>query len=111
MVGILQVQRNKGEITMKLYLVVIEDQKECYDEHTAQISDVAYKDLDKAKKAFYEAINEVENNADDWWVAEDWNNNTIVSVVKETLSDRMVEYYDKYGASKLYVYIHEVEVV
>lgn len=93
---------------MKLYLVVIEDQQDCYEEHTAQISDVAYKDLNEAMKAFQNAINDIEGNPDEWWVAREMDG---PGLVKEIHTDRMVEYYDRYGYDRLYVYIHEMELV
>ena len=95
----------------KVYAVVIEDQKERYEEATAQISEQAYTSLADAKQAFNKAIVKIENDDDCCWVAKNWHKDKKVTVVKKEVTERWIEYYDKYCGDKLYVRIHEMELV
>lgn len=91
------------------YIVVVEDQAECYDEHTASISEFAYDNLDDAKRELQERIQEIETDTEWSWVARALMD-TIVSVRKKTQSDRWVEYIDMYSGNRTYAYITEIKI-
>ena len=51
---------------MKLYLVVIEDQKESYEDATADVGERAYTNLADAKQEFNKRMLSIENDEDKW---------------------------------------------
>jgi hypothetical protein len=91
------------------YIVVVEDQAECYEEHTAQISEFAYDNLYQAKLELEKCINDIETDTEWSWVARSLME-TVVSVRKKTLSDRWIEYVDMYNSNRMYAYIQEIKV-
>lgn len=91
------------------YIVVVEDQAECYDECTASISEFAYDNLDDAKRELENRINDIETDTKWSWVARSLMD-TIVSVRKNTLSDMWVEYIDMYSSNRTYAYITEIKI-
>lgn len=91
------------------YIVVIEDQAECYSEHTASISEFAYDNLDDAKRELQERIQEIETDTEWSWVARALMD-TVVDVQKKTISDLWVEYIGMYSGSRTYVYITEIKI-
>ena len=92
------------------YIVVVEDQAEHYEEHTASIGELAYDNIDDAKRELQERIQEIETETEWSWVAKAFKD-TIVTVRKKTLSDRWVEYIDMYGSSRTYAYIQEIKIL
>lgn len=95
----------------KVYVVIVEDQKESYEEATANVGERAYTNLADAKQEYNKRMLSIENDEDNWWVAKNWHQDTIVSVVKKEHTERWTEYYDQYGADKLHLRIHEMELV
>lgn len=91
------------------YIVVVEDQAECYDECTASISEFAYDSLSDAKRELQERIKQIETETKWSWVARALMD-TIVSVRKKTLSDLWVEYIDMYSDNRTYAYITEIKI-
>jgi hypothetical protein len=91
------------------YIVVVEDQAEQYAEHTATIGEIAYDNLDDAKRELENCINDIETDTEWSWVASSLMD-TIVSVRKKTLSDRWVEYIDMYSDNRMYAYITEIKI-
>lgn len=92
------------------YIVVVEDQADCYDECTASISEFAYDSLSEAKRELQERIKQIETETKWSWVARAFKE-TVVTVRKKTLSDRWVEYIDMYSANRAYAYIQEIKIL
>lgn len=90
----------------KVYVVIVEDQKESYEDATADVGERAYTNLAEAKQEFNKRMLSIENDDDNWWVAQNRK-----SVVKKMRTDRWAEYYTQYGADKLHLRIHEMELV
>ncbi|MBE6319656.1 MAG: hypothetical protein E7075_01695 [Bacteroidales bacterium] len=90
----------------KVYVVIVEDQKESYEDATADVGERAYTNLADAKQEFNKRMLSIENDEDKWWVAQNRK-----SVVKKMRTDRWAEYYTRYGADKLHLIIHEMELV
>lgn len=91
------------------YIVVVEDQAEQYAEHTASIGEIAYDNLDDAKRELENRINDIETDTEWSWVARALTH-TIVSVRKKTFSDRWVEYIDVYSDNRMCAYITEIKI-
>ena len=91
------------------YIVVVEDQAEQYAEHTASIGEIAYDNIDDAKRELENCINDIETDTEWSWVARSLME-TVVSVRKKTLSDRWIEYVDMYNSNRMYAYIQEIKV-
>ena len=96
------------EHPLTYYIVVVEDQAECYEEHTAQISEIAYDNLDDAKRELQNCINDIETNTEWSWVARSLTD-YVVSVRKKTISNRWTEYIDMYSSNRMYAYIQEIK--
>lgn len=93
------------------YIVVVEDQAEQYAEHTASIGEIAYDNLDDAKRELENCINDIETDTEWSWVARELaNTNADVHVRKRTLCDRWVEYIDMYSDNRMYAYITEIKI-
>lgn len=92
------------------YIVVVEDQAEQYAEHTATIGEIAYDNIDDAKRELENCINDIETDTEWSWVARALMN-TIVNVRKKTFSDRYVEYIDMYSDNRMYAYINEIKIL
>lgn len=88
------------------YIVVVEDQAEHYEEHTASIGEIAYDNLDDAKRELENFINDIETNTEWSWVA----TALMDTIRKKTLSDRWVEYIDMYSDNRMYAYITEIKI-
>ena len=91
------------------YIVVVEDQAEHYEEHTATISEFAYDNLDDAKRELENCVNDIETDTEWSWVARSLMD-TIVSVRKNVFSDRWVVYIDMYSGNRMYAYITEIKI-
>jgi hypothetical protein len=91
------------------YIVVVEDQAEHYEEHTASISEFAYDNLDDAKRELENCINDIETDTEWSWVARSLTD-TVVDVQKKALSDRWVEYIGMYSGNRTYAYITEIKI-
>lgn len=91
------------------YIVVVEDQAEHYEEHTASISEFAYDNLDDAKRELENCINDIETDTEWSWVARSLTD-TVVDVQKKALSDLWVEYIGMYSGNRTYAYITEIKI-
>jgi hypothetical protein len=91
------------------YIVAVEDQAEQYAEHTASIGEIAYDNIDDAKRELENRVNDIETDTEWSWVARALMD-TIVSVRKKILSDRWVEYIDMYSDNRMYAYITEIKI-
>ena len=91
------------------YIVVVEDQAEHYEEHAASIGEIAYDNLDDAKRELENCINDIETDTEWSWVARALMD-TIVSVRKKTFTDRWVEYIDMHSDNRMYAYITEIKI-
>lgn len=92
------------------YIVVVENQAEGFEEHTAFICDVAYDNIEDAILKFNQCVSEIENDTEFSWVAESLENPIVTVRKKIMFGGRWIEYKDMYSSSRMYAYIKEIKI-